>query len=113
MSPGASRQAGPWDVTSAKTRFERMRGKGAARAGAAGHDGEAAAGLAGMWEQGSGLRGGLGPEVHGESGFMPDRSQCCPQTRHRLFHKLHSLGRSMETQACTGDGGQAASLLPI
>lgn len=27
MSPVAIRQAGPWDVTSAKTRLERMRGK--------------------------------------------------------------------------------------
>lgn len=52
----------------------------------------------GCREQGSGLLGGLGPEGHRESGSRPARSQCCLQTRHRPFHKLHSLGRSMETQ---------------
>lgn len=112
MSPGASRQADSWDVTSAKTRLERMCGKVQLEWGLQDATG-AAAGLAAMQEQGSGLQGGLGPEVHRESGFMPGWSQCCPQTRHRPFHKLHSLGCSMETQARTGDGGQAASLLPV
>lgn len=56
---------------------------------------------------------GWDPRSTGEPGFMPDPSQCCPQARHRPFHKLHSLGHSMETQALTGDRGQAASLLPI
>lgn len=52
----------------------------------------------GCREQGSGLLGGLEPEGHQESGWGPGWPQCCLQTGHRPFHKLHSLGCSMETQ---------------
>lgn len=112
MPPGANGQAGPWDVTSAKMRLKRRCGEVQPEHGLQDTTGgqQQGWGVSGCKAVGYGR---AGTEVHGEAGFMPEQSQCCLQTRHRPFHKLHSLGCSMETQACTGDGGQAAPLLPF